>query len=166
MGRGGAGNYYTQEEREKALKNTEVGGGRPCIISTICLSIVQDVEAQRPATGIQPEDIEQSKSEYVHSGRGGAGNYANATEIAEATIQTADVNPSLKESKLPRTGYYGRGGAGNYRAGEAETKEKEEMESALQEQVHQQIVRDVEAGLKEPEKAHLGGEKLGYDNPR
>jgi len=74
-----------------------------------------------------------------------------------------DVTASLKESKPPGIGYYGRGGAGNYRSGNAEKQEDEEGISEKQEKLHQQVVKDVESGLKEPEKAHLGGEKLEYD---
>ncbi len=40
------------------------------------------------------------------------------------------------------------------------------MGTELQERVYQQVVKDVEMGLKEPEKAHLVSEKLGYDTPR
>ena len=109
------------------------------------------------------EDVEKSRSEYAHSGRGGAGNYTNASELAESTAQTAGVTPSLQESKPPETGHYGRGGAGNYRIGDSERMKMEQgkIEAAHQKKVYQQAVKDVEAGLKEPEKAHLGSEKLG-----
>ena len=163
VGRGGAGNFYSQEDIEKALKSTDVSRLRPCMFRTCSIDESQDVEAQRIATTPTTEDIEKSRSEYAHSGRGGAGNYTNATKLAEATAQTAGVTPSLVESKPPETGHYGRGGAGNYRSSDAEKAVDERRASGVQEKIHQQVVQDVESGLKEPEKAHLGGIKLDYD---
>lgn len=133
------------------------------ISSTRGLRNLQDVEAQQTTIPPNAEDLEKSRTEYAHSGRGGAGNYTNATRLAEATAQTAGMTPSMGESKPPSTGYYGRGGAGNYRTGDVEKAESERRVTEAQEQIHQQAVKDVESGLKEPEKAHLGGERLKYD---
>ena len=76
------------------------------------------------------------------------------------------MTPALEESKPPQTGYYGRGGAGNYRTGDIETKDAERKAMEARNRLHQQVVKDVESGLKEPEKAHLGSEKLQSDNSR
>ena len=35
VGRGGVGNYYSQDDRERALKGTEVSSLRPCIFSLL-----------------------------------------------------------------------------------------------------------------------------------
>ena len=166
VGRGGAGNYYSQDDVANALKSTEVSGVRPCISSTYRLTHYQDVEAQHKTTEPTPEDIEKSRSAYAHSGRGGAGNYAYGTRLDEANALKGEADASLQESKPARTGYYGRGGAGNYRTGDTEKAEAERKVSIAQEEMHRKAVQDVEAELKEPEKVHLGGEKLEYENPR
>ena len=110
--------------------------------------------------------VERSKSEYAHSGRGGAGNYTETTTLAEATAQATDVTPALEETKPPQTGYYGRGGAGNYRIGNSESRENDMKAMEAQDRLHQQVVKDVETGLKEPEKAHLGRQRLRSDSSR
>lgn len=69
---------------------------------------------------------------------------------------------ALQETKPPETGHYGRGGAGNYRNGNMDAGRKEDArrQSEVQQEVHQQAVKDVESSLKQPEKAYLGVEKL------
>lgn len=106
--------------------------------------------------------MERSRAEYAHSGRGGAGNYTDADKLAKTTAAMANVTPALRETKPPKVGHYGRGGAGNYRDKSADASREEDTraKSETKEKVHQQVVRDVESSLKEPEKAHLGGEKL------
>ena len=84
--------------------------------------------------------------------------------LAAGTNANIDVTPSLQENKPPELGHYGRGGAGNYRTPEVEKKRKEEKKALeAQEKAHQKVVKDVEVGLKQPEKAHLGREGLEYD---
>lgn len=70
------------------------------------------------------------------------------------------MTPSLQETKPPEIGHYGRGGAGNYRSGSVDARRTADArrKSEIHEEVHLQVVKDVEAGLKEPEKAHLGRE--------
>ncbi len=67
--------------------------------------------------------------------------------------------PSAKESGSSEPAYYGRGGAGNFRVGEeAERRKKgEEEEREKRERVGEMVRRDVEAGLRRPEGAYLGG---------
>ena len=73
------------------------------------------------------------------------------------------MTPALQPNRPPESGYAGRGGAGNYRGGIAESKEQDERKaSEFQREVHQQVVRDVEMALKEPEKAHLGKEGIEH----
>lgn len=86
--------------------------------------------------------------------------------MAAGTNANVDVTPSLQENKLLKLGYYGRGGAGNYRTPDPEqAREVVKNRLGAREKVQQKIVKDVEIGLKEPEKAHLGREGLGYDTP-
>ena len=127
------------------------------------LTFCQDIEAQGNTPTATVDEVKRAQSEYKHSGRGGAGNYASTSELAAATIENANVTPALQETKTPEIGYCGRGGAGNYRGEDEEQKREEGRRvSMIQEKAHQQVVRDVEAGLQEPPKAHLGNEKLEY----
>ena len=86
----------------------------------------------------------------------------DTTSLAAATKDTVDVTPALQESKQSGAGLYGRGGAGNYRGAEMASREPEERE--MQEMKRAEVERDVEAALQAPEKAHLGIEKLAYDD--
>lgn len=86
--------------------------------------------------------------------------------LAAGTNANIDVTPSLQENKLPKLGHYGRGGAGNFRtpeSGQAREEVKDRLEA--REKAQRKIVKDVEMGLKEPEKAHLVREGLRYDCP-
>ena len=87
----------------------------------------------------------------------------DASTLVSATKDTVNVTPALEENKPPEAGHYGRGGAGNYRESISGPSEPEERE--MQEMKRAEVVRDVEMGLKSPEKAHLGTEKLTYDTP-
>lgn len=78
----------------------------------------------------------------------------------KTTAASANVTPALRETKPPKVGHYGRGGAGNYRDKGENASQQEGTNPGAREKVHQQVVKDVESSLKEPEKAHLGGEKL------
>jgi hypothetical protein len=72
------------------------------------------------------------------------------SDLQSATVPTRRVTSSAS---------YGRGGAGNF-SREPAGKQKEEEERALrekQEKVSEQTKRDVDMGLKMPERAHLGG---------
>ena len=124
----------------------------------------KDLESQKNnPIGPTPEDIERSRSQYAHAGRGGAGNYTDGVRHAEATALTGGPNPMLEERQPSATGYHGRGGIGNYKSNDAEQQRSERRASELQEKVHQEVTKKVDAGLKEPEKAHLGSEKIEYD---
>ena len=81
--------------------------------------------------------------------------------LAAGTNANVNVTPSLQENKPPELGHYGRGGAGNYRTPDLENKRQiEKYTLKTQEKTLQEIVKEVEMGLKEPEKAHLGREGL------
>lgn len=76
----------------------------------------------------------------------------------------ADVPLSITPSSTAaaKVGYSGRGGIGNVRTAEVE-KLREETEAKAREareRAHEEVVRDVGMGLKMPERAHLGVEKL------
>ena len=78
--------------------------------------------------------------------------------------ESVNVTSSPQARTLTESGYSGRGGAGNYRTENTELKAAEERRATQRrERAREEVVRDVEMGLKEPEKAHLGNEKLEYE---
>ena len=126
------------------------------------LTSFQDVEAQQNSPESQSADPDASKPEYAHAGRGGAGNF-KPTATAAAAAPPGDLSTSVKPGTISEGGYAGRGGAGNFR-GEALEKRRSEAiarEQEAEEQAYQETVKDVEEGLKPPEKAYLSSERLG-----
>ena len=62
---------------------------------------------------------------------------------------------------IPEGRHGGRGGAGNYRGSVSERRQSDaEREINAQQEAYAKTVKDVEKGMKPPEKAHLGNEKL------
>lgn len=162
VGRGGAGNFYSPKNLEKAPRETvQVRNYSHMSYTNSALTAFQDVEAQRHAANGAVEDLASQGRKLSTAGRGGAGNVTTRDVLAAGTTANVDVTPSLQENKPPELGHYGRGGAGNYRTPEP-GKNREEEKDALeaQEKAHRKVVKDVEMGLKEPEKAHLGREGL------
>ncbi|KAI4221557.1 MAG: hypothetical protein L6R36_006826 [Xanthoria steineri] len=138
VGRGGAGNYYSNQDIQQAQKQA-----------------AEDLEAQ-PIVADDPRAANAKEPEYIHSGRGGAGNYSTASDPAERK-RSVDMAPSTRERTVPEGGFYGRGGAGNLRGSDkgSSVDDAEIRASEVQKQAYEQTVQDVEKGLKAPEKAHL-----------
>lgn len=84
----------------------------------------------------------------------------NSSTIANV-VPLSTITPSSTATKVG--GYYsGRGGIGNVRTAEVERLREEAQAKAKEarERAHDEVVRDVGMGLKMPERAHLGVEKL------
>ncbi|KAL8737820.1 MAG: hypothetical protein Q9181_001311 [Wetmoreana brouardii] len=140
FGRGGAGNYYSNQDIQEIQKQA-----------------AENVEAQ-PTTAGELRAADAKQPEYVHSGRGGAGNYSNASDAAERR-SSVDMKATMREGTVPEGGFYGRGGAGNLRSPEGSSKEDiERRASQVQKEAYEATVQDVEKGLRAPEKAHLAKE--------
>lgn len=112
-----------------------------------------------------PDPTPIPPSEYVNSGRGGAGNFFSRKDenlAAGKAISSDDRTPVLRTKTVPEVRYSGRGGAGNYNTAENERKrvEAEKQEEEARSQEYEMTVRDVELGLKPPEKAHLVTDRL------
>ena len=116
---------------------------------------------------------DRSLPDYAHTGRGGAGNWVAAPELRESEVYTARTIPldAIAPAATPKskpTEYYGRGGAGNIVKGDEEKRRKANEEKMIDARRRREaeVVRDVEMGLKPPEKAYLGtgAEKLEEEN--
>lgn len=117
----------------------------------------QDVEAQS-TNARELHAADTNPPEYVHSGRGGAGNCSSTSDAAERK-RSVDMTPTAREHTVPEGGFYGRGGAGNLRCLEVDYKEEAERRvSQTQKQAYEKTVEDVEQGLQAPEKAHLANQ--------
>ncbi|KAI9816451.1 MAG: hypothetical protein M1827_001583 [Pycnora praestabilis] len=149
VGRGGAGNYYSQKDVQDATKRT-----------------AEDLEAAKTTTAsTSDEEPPQVVQDYAHMGRGGAGNYYSPPDLQQngtfaGSNNAGEATAAVSEGSGADKGYRGRGGAGNYIAGNEETRkvEAEKQAKEMQEGVHVKVMQDVEAGLAPPPKAHLGQE--------
>ncbi|KAL8903761.1 MAG: hypothetical protein Q9207_003721 [Kuettlingeria erythrocarpa] len=157
FGRGGAGNYYSKQDIQEVQERAAVLKLLAQVPFEIVLIDCQDVEAQ-PTNERELRAAESTPAEFIHSGRGGAGNYSNAADAAERK-RSVDMAPTTREHTVPQGGFYGRGGAGNLRGSEGDLKEEmERTTSHKQRQAYEKTVEDVEQGLRAPEKAHLANE--------
>ena len=133
----------------------------PDRLSRALLISGQDVEAQRDSA-TKYNDPDASRPEYAHVGRGGAGNFKPTATTAGGGGIMGDLSTFVKQDTIAESGYSGRGGAGNIR-GDSERRKPEAQARAAeaQEKAYKETVKDVERGLKQPEKAHLGGDRVG-----
>ncbi|KAE8451300.1 hypothetical protein EG329_004465 [Mollisiaceae sp. DMI_Dod_QoI] len=151
-GRGGAGNFHSKASVEGASKAEDLES--QVYINTSSNSI-NDLTRRISATNPPPE--------YVHTGRGGAGNWVQPKELhaqgltQESTPIGQDASQRILVSSKP-TYRGGRGGAGNYVSTEADEKEMErkEQEEKKRVEVQRAVERDVESGLARPERAYGG----------
>lgn len=122
----------------------------------------QDLEAQNKTVTRKSNDTSTTASNFVNAGRGGAGNFIRKGSHDQEISPPPSLDSSSRESKGFEMRYSGRGGAGNF-VGDAIKNFKVVAETKAKEakaQAHDEMVRDVEKGLKVPEKAHLGSDKL------
>jgi hypothetical protein len=195
VGRGGAGNFYSQKDIDEATKPS---------------NSASDLEAQRPGppmgdeTPSDPADepapgppststpaasssstgagagAGSSAPAYTRSGRGGAGNFVDPQTAAAAAASVfsnlSGVHP--KPATVQSTGnqsftaqapsrYTGRGGAGNWGTGdEAQRVVNEEQERKRKEALDAKVFDDVMAGLQEPGRAHTRVHPHGVGSSR
>jgi len=154
VGRGGAGNFYTPQDVEDINKATEP---------------TDDIEAQTSPTDTDTASLARALNasrpppEYLHSGRGGAGNWFQPAELSSQGLVQA-ANSSATATEAPRKGAVlskptyrgGRGGAGNYVDFAAQEREKREEEERRRREMEARIGMDVEAGLARPARAYGG----------
>lgn len=96
--------------------------------------------------------------DYAHSGRGGAGNWYSPPDLQKTGNFTLDTGRSIPSPDIRSAGYSGRGGAGNFSSKDQEMRklEEERLAEEARSKREAQVVKDVEMGLKPPERAHLG----------
>ena len=98
--------------------------------------------------------------EYTRSGRGGIGNFyshSDLEKIGECVPKVEGLLPNIGSNGGAR--YSGRGGAGNFNySDQSSTKIEADSSADDAKRRYDEVVRDVELGLKPPEKAYLGFE--------
>ncbi|ORY12547.1 hypothetical protein BCR34DRAFT_651039 [Clohesyomyces aquaticus] len=161
-GRGGAGNIVTEAQVQAQTKR-----------------VAEDLEAQRSLTSSAAPPATSATSnpqDYAHSGRGGAGNWYQPSELAahgsfvspddSTSLPTTDRpavstpwHPETQEMPVARAG---RGGAGNFVwKGEEEKERERRVEEERRRGVEERVERVVEEGLAKPGAVVLGGVKAG-----
>jgi len=150
VGRGGAGNFYSPKDIEDVSKAAESS----------------DLEAQSlPQTETDTVIPSQPREapEYLHTGRGGAGNWIQPSTLTSSGLTQTSTSPATSKTgnnqiRGPSKPMYrgGRGGAGNYVDPEAEEREAREKEEVERRRVEESVERDVERGLARPERAYGG----------
>jgi len=133
IGRGGAGNYHSSSE---------------------ITNISKDLEAQSSAATPNSAIDRSQQPEYAHVGRGGAGNWHKPADVPPEESPKAAISSTNPTASNPS--YSGRGGAGNYKP--TADKPTEEQQAAEKQRLakEEELIRDVEHGIRPPEKAHLG----------
>lgn len=134
----------------------------------------QDPESQKSttspsssaSTAPSPPSAAQTAAhtpQYVRSGRGGAGNFAEPPTISDSqdrqdVVDRTKAAVSASQAGRPRTGLVGRGGAGNWtdEGGAHEDAEvnDEDEETMRRQQIAAQIAQDIEANLPAPPKTY------------
>ncbi|KAH8815700.1 hypothetical protein F5884DRAFT_852166 [Xylogone sp. PMI_703] len=191
-GRGGAGNYHSKKDIEDAQRNANSNDAVPSPITATVQSLwaqympafpfLKDPEPSLPSTEpattttSQPSSQSQSQpshqppqKEYLHTGRGGAGNWEYASQTSSSssqpqpptTSQTTTTTITTTTTTTTTTATpplrSGRGGAGNYVLDPAdEEKSRRETEEKRRRAMEERILEDVEAGLARPEAAYGG----------
>lgn len=151
VGRGGAGNFNWQNGAAQSSPDLETGQHL-----NLAERRAAAAKLQRINTGesIKPRNI---SSQYVHVGRGGAGNFAQGSEIQ---LSKSPVSPNAGVLHTPTTG---RGGAGNMSKMEEQKRqlkrEQEELERIVVEKRRERVEQEVDSLLMPPPGAFLGGSR-------
>lgn len=75
------------------------------------------------------------------------------------------MTPSLQERRPSEHGRFGRGGAGNFSdEPPMETAAELRRASVARARADQDVVQEVESQLETPQRAHLGQQKLDYND--
>lgn len=180
VGRGGAGNFYSQKDIDEATKPSsssdleaqKLGPAAAAADETPSDPAIEP--APGPPSTSTPTAADTgavssasgsttTPTTYTRSGRGGAGNFVDpqtasvfstmtGVQARPATVQSTG-NQSFAQAPPPR--YTGRGGAGNWGTGdEAQRVANEEQERKRKEALNAKVFDDVMAGLQEPGRAH------------
>lgn len=167
-GRGGAGNYTWQaSERAKSPSVSDLEDQKSVQHHS---SLAERRKAAAKLEHIDTQEalrLRQTSAQYLHAGRGGAGNYVSSNDVAQAKRSPSlPVTLGTVRPPSPLNGYPvhpGRGGAGNYAAaaeanGRKES-EKDQEDRIKAEQRREQIIVEVDGMLQPPPGAWLGGRR-------
>lgn len=150
-GRGGAGNFAWQSNAPAQWSDLEAQKQS---------SLSERRKAAQKLERIDTAEAmgRKSSAQYLHMGRGGAGNYAHSIDIQSASSPSL---PKLSPSAVPV--HPGRGGAGNFAAA-AEVSGRVESEKELEDRLamekrREKIEEQVDGFLQPPPGAWLGARR-------
>lgn len=134
---------------------------------------IQDPESQLASVPPPPVEAPTSQApQYVRSGRGGAGNFADPPTLADSqaredVVDRTEAAVNASQAGKPRTGggLSGRGGAGNWRTDDNEAAAAAQQAAgdgdgngddvqSRQSQIEDKIVHDIEASLPPPPRTY------------
>ncbi|KAI0128853.1 hypothetical protein BJ170DRAFT_682641 [Xylariales sp. AK1849] len=172
VGRGGAGNFYSQKDIDEAAKpsgSTDLEAQKPAAADEPPSDPAEPPAEGPPSTSTSTSTTGAASSTPVYSrtGRGGAGNFVDPLTASSANIQShSKPHPATVHSvgnqsfapgsteRGPRAGLSGRGGAGNWTGDESQKVFDEEQERKRKAALDAKVFDDVKAGLQEPGRAH------------
>lgn len=156
-GRGGAGNYQWQSQQQPDLEAQKPMSLKEKRKIAVKIESIDTAAAMRNAQSRNP-------SQYVRTGRGGAGNFGSIIQM-----NTPQPSPTAANfAKSPRSAgspvvYAGRGGAGNLAAGRCSNEQvklaKEKAEQAEAEKRREQAEQQVGSLLQPPTQAYIGARR-------
>ncbi|KAI1089649.1 hypothetical protein F5B19DRAFT_360603 [Rostrohypoxylon terebratum] len=177
-GRGGAGNFYSQEDIEEATKgkreDIEVQKPQP-LADDKSSNDPADVSARiaAPMANTNADNGSGNGAKlYSRSGRGGAGNFVDvpSSTSIDLTPGSTASKPAAPPSSPPSTSdtqsytlptqppargaLSGRGGAGNWVSTNPETAYDPEQERKRREALDAHILQDIRESLPQPPKIH------------
>lgn len=164
-GRGGAGNFLSQKDVEEAaqaqrdnVRSDEASRLATDSRESFLIQKGQDPEAQRPLAPASASHAGHAP-QYVRSGRGGAGNFAEPPTAAESqtredVVDRTEAAVNASQAGKPRAGLSGRGGAGNWTDGAAAHDGDADNVQSKQAQIEDMVVHDIEASLPPPPKTY------------
>jgi hypothetical protein len=151
-GRGGAGNFHWDEQTlSNANQQPETEAQQPTTLR----------QRRKASSKLERLQIDSamakriSSAPFIHTGRGGAGNYTQSNEIQSAkSPRSASATYASSSATPPTAGGFGRGGAGNLSAREdakmKAQRESDERERDEAEKRREVIEQQVEGFLRPP----------------
>ena len=127
------------------------GAGNIQAVAVETARITEDVEANGTTEHFSgsPSTIglRNGDQQYVHGGRGGAGNLHNATDLKHVQVPEEMMAGNAPASQSPSNKVPGRGGAGNYEFAMFSKNQQDALDAASKEATRRQIEQETETNI-------------------